>query len=76
MSDSLTPAERLAVELSLEGHDDESSAVLLLDAVFSRICAANPDHLTKCAQDLQDQMVEVLEAWLPPTLQVVDRVIP
>jgi hypothetical protein len=61
------------MEFKLSGHQDEADAILLLDATFSRICASNPDHLTKCAQDLQDQMIEAIESWLPPNLQITDK---
>jgi hypothetical protein len=69
----LTPVERLAMEMEQTGHQDEADALLLLDAVFSRICAAEPKTLTKCAQELQDQMVEAIESWLPPALQITDK---
>ena len=69
----LTAVERFAVDLSMNEHRDEADALLLLDAVFSRICHAHRETLTKCAQEMQDQMVEVLESWLPPDLQITDK---
>ncbi len=68
----LNPVERLAVEFELTGHQDEADALLLLDATFSRICAAHPDTLTKCAQELQEKMIEALGFWLPDDLAIVD----
>lgn len=68
----LNPVERLAVEFELTGHQDEADALLLLDATFSHICAAHPDTLTECAQELQDKMIEALGFWLPADLVISD----
>ena len=69
---SLTPVERMAAEMLTEHHQDEADALLLLDCVFSRICAADPNTLTECARGLQEKVVEVLASWLPPDLVIVD----
>ena len=68
----MTPVERLAVHWLNEAHDDEAEAVLLLNAPMSRLCAADPATLTVEAQRLQEQMIEVLESWLPSHLKIVD----
>lgn len=69
----LTPIERLAMEMEYSGHDDEASALLLLDCVFSRICAADDSELTVSAQELKTHMLEALETWLPADLCIADR---
>ena len=71
----LTPVERLAMEFEQTGHQDDADALLLLDSIFSRICAENPDNLTKCGQELQGKMIEALESWLPPDLKLTDKFI-
>lgn len=70
-SEPLNAVERLAVEFELTGHQDEADALLLLDAVFSGVCAADPDTLTTDAKELQEKMLEVLGSRLPPAYEII-----
>lgn len=71
--ESLTPVDRVAVHLNLDFHHDESDALLLLDNLMSRICAADPATLTEDALAFQGELVEVIESWLPPSHFISDE---
>lgn len=71
----LTPVERMAVWLWLiqDAYQDEADALLLLNNLMSRICAANPADLTEDDLELQGMLLDVIEYRLPPTLYLADR---
>jgi hypothetical protein len=70
LGESLTPVERLAMELEQTNHQDEADALLLLDCVFRHMLRDGGPY-TKDGQEFADMLLEALESWLPETLKIV-----
>ena len=70
-TETLSPAERLALEMNLSHHHDEGAAVMLIDPVFRHMLRDGGPY-TKDGQEFSDKLLEALESWLPKNLQVVD----
>lgn len=71
LGESLTPVERLAMEMEQTNHQDEANALLLLDCVFRHMLRDGGPY-TEDGQKFSDMLLEALESWLPEDLKIVD----